>query len=86
MIYEPRNLARIAGRQKPWKLAVMVGYAIAAVGFLLLPVAIGWFPIAPILIIGGFGLSLFAWLAARARLMMLKRIRKEEREGGHWED
>ena len=80
MIYERRNLARIMGRQKMWTLFVMIGYAIAAVGFLLLPVAIGWFPIAPILIVGGFGLSLGAWLTRRFRIYMLKRIRREEHE------
>ena len=81
MIHEHRSLARIMGRQRVWSLFVMIGYAIAAVGFLLLPVAIGWFPVAPILIVGGFGLSLGAWLTRRFRIYMLRRIRREEREG-----
>ena len=79
MMHEPRNLAQIMGRQRLWTLFVMIGYAIAAVGFLLLPVAIGWFPIAPILIVGGFGLSLSAYLGRRFRVYMLKKIRQEER-------
>jgi NhaP-type Na+/H+ or K+/H+ antiporter len=71
------------GRRKMWNLFVMIGYAIAAVGFLLLPVAIGWFPIAPILIVGGFSLSLAAYLGRRLRVYMLRKIRQEEREEAH---
>jgi NhaP-type Na+/H+ or K+/H+ antiporter len=80
MMSEPKNLTQVMGRQRLWGLFVMIGFAIAAVGFLLLPVAIGWFPIAPILIVGGFGLSLAAYLTRRFRVYMLKRIRREERE------
>jgi NhaP-type Na+/H+ or K+/H+ antiporter len=80
MMQEPRIAAHGMGRRKMWNLFVMIGYAIAAVGFLLLPVAIGWFPIAPILIVGGFSLSLAAYVGRRLRVYMLKKIRQEERE------
>ena len=81
---EPEPMSRIVARKKFWGILILIGYAIAAVGFLLLPVAIGWFPIAPILIVGGFGLSLASWLTRRFRVVMLKKIRKEEREGHHF--
>ena len=83
MTHEHRHVAHIMSRRKMWNLFVLIGYAIAAVGFLLLPVAIGWFPIAPILIVGGFSLSLAAYVGRRLRVYMLKRIRQEEREEAH---
>ena len=82
MNVEHRNLARRLGRQKPWALVVMVGYAVAAVGFAVLPSVI-LTPVAPALIVGGFALSLAAWLVGRLRLSALRAIRREEQRG-HW--
>lgn len=79
MIYEPRNLARYVGRQKPWTLFVMIGYAVAAVGFLMLP-SIILTPLAPVVIAGGFAFSLGAYLTGRFRLTALRSIRKDERQ------
>lgn len=82
MIYEPRHLARLAGRQKPWSLFVMIGYAVAAVGFVLLP-SIILSPVAPFLIVGGFAFSLGAYLVGRFRASALRTIRREERDRHH---
>ena len=79
MMYEPRNLARFAGRQKPWSLFVMVGYAVAALGFFMLP-SIILTPVAPVVIAGGFAFSLGAYLTGRFRLHALRSIRREERQ------
>jgi uncharacterized membrane protein HdeD (DUF308 family) len=79
MIYEPRDLARRVGRQKPWSLFVMIGYAVAAVGFFMLPTII-LSPLAVPLIIGGFAFSLGAYLTGRFRAAALRKIRHEERE------
>ena len=78
---EPAHLSKTFGRLKLSSLFVMIGFGIAAIGFLLLPVAIGWLPIAPIIIAAGFGLSLVAYFSRRIRAAILKRIRKEERQG-----
>ncbi len=78
MMYEPRNLARVAGRRKPWSLFVMIGYAVAALGFLMLP-SIILTPIAPAVIAGGFAFSLGAYLTGRFRASALRKIRHEER-------
>ena len=78
---EPTQLSKNFGRLKLSSLFVMIGFGIAAIGCLLLPVAIGWFPIAPIIIAAGFGLSLFAYFSRRIRALILKKIRKEERHG-----
>ena len=83
MTQEPRHIAHIMSRRKMWNLFVLIGFAIAALGFLMLPVAIGWFPVAPILIVGGFSLSLAAYVGRRLRVYMLKKIRQEEREEAH---
>ena len=58
----------------------MAGYALAALGFVLLP-SIILTPLAPVLIAGGFGLALGAWLAGRFRTSALRTIRREERQG-----
>jgi hypothetical protein len=79
MIYEPRDLARRVGRQKPWSLFVMIGYGVAALGFILLP-SIILTPIAPAVIVGGFAFSLGAYLTGRFRASALRKIRHEERE------
>lgn len=79
MIYEPRELARHVGRQKPWSLFVMIGYSVAAIGFVLLP-SIILTPVAPVLIAGGFAFSLGAYLTGRFRASMLRSIRREERQ------
>lgn len=78
---EPTHVSKTLGRLKLSSLFVMIGFGIAAIGCLLLPVAIGWFPIAPLIIAAGFGLSLFAYFSRRIRAMILKKIRKEERQG-----
>jgi hypothetical protein len=82
MNVEHRNLARLLGRQKPWKILVMIGYAIAAGGFAVLP-SIILTPIAPALIVGGFAFSLAAWLLGRFRFSALRAIRRQERQR-HW--
>jgi hypothetical protein len=79
MIYEPRELARRVGRRKPWSLFVMAGYAVAALGFIMLP-SIILTPIAPAVIVGGFAFSLGAYLTGRFRASALRKIRQEERE------
>jgi len=78
---EHAHVSKTFGRLKLSSLFVMIGFGIAAMGCLLLPVAIGWFPVAPIIIAAGFGLSLFAYFSRRIRVVILKRIRKEERQG-----
>ena len=77
---EPRHVSPLLGRQKPWSLFVMVGYAVAALGFAVLP-SIILTPVAPILIVGGFAFSLGAWLAGRFRASALRVLRREERLG-----
>lgn len=79
MMYEPRELARRVGRQKPWSLFVMIGYAVAALGFFMLPTII-LSPIAIPVIIGGFAFSLGAYLTGRFRATALRKIRQGERE------
>jgi Na+/melibiose symporter-like transporter len=79
MMYEPRDLARRVGRRKPWTLFVMIGYAIAAVGFFLLPTII-LSPIAVPIIVAGFAFSLGAYLTGKFRASALRRIRHGERE------
>ena len=79
----PKHFSGIFDRQKPWSFFAMIGYAVAALGFALLP-SIILTPLAPVLIAGGFAFSLGAWLAGRFRASALKAIRKEERLG-HWD-
>jgi hypothetical protein len=79
MMYEPRDLARRVGRRKPWSLFVMIGYGIAALGFLMLP-SIILTPLAPAVIVGGFAFSLGAYLTGKFRASALKKIRHGERE------
>ena len=81
MTYEQPHVSKTFGRLKLSSLFVLIGFGIAAIGCLLLPVAIGVVPIAPIIIAAGFGLSLFAYYSRRIRALILKRIRKEERQG-----
>ena len=78
---EPPHVSKTFGRMKLSSLFVMIGFGIAAIGCLMLPVAIGVVTIAPIIIAAGFGLSLFAYYSRRIRALILKRIRKEERQG-----
>jgi hypothetical protein len=85
MSAEPKHLSKTFGRLKISSLFVMIGFGIAAIGFLLLPVAIGVFPIAPVIIVAGFGLSLFAYFSRRIRALIIKKVRKEERLG-HFND
>ncbi len=57
----------------------MIGYAIAALGFIMLP-SIILTPVAPLFIAGGFAISLGAYLTGRFRLTALRSIRREERQ------
>lgn len=82
MNIEHRQLARFLGRQKPWRVFVMIGYAVAAIGFAVLP-SIILTPVAPAIIVGGFAFSLGAWLVGRFRVTALRAIRREERLG-YW--
>ena len=77
MTTDARHLPRLLGRQKPWSLFVMIGYAVAALGFALLP-SIILTPVAPVLIGSGFAFSLGAYLAGRFRASALRTIRREE--------
>jgi hypothetical protein len=72
-------MARRIGRQKPWSMFVMIGYATAALGFVMLPTII-LTPIAPAVIVGGFAFSLGAYLTGRFRASALRKIRQEERD------
>jgi hypothetical protein len=78
MSHEPHHLSPTLGRQKPWSVFVMIGFAVAAAGFAVLP-SIILTPVAPVLIAGGFAFSLGAWLAGRFRASALRTIRREER-------
>lgn len=80
MTSQSSHAPRLLGRQKPWSLFVMIGYAVAAIGFALLP-SIIFTPVAPFLIVGGFAFSLGSWLAGRFRASALKTIRREDRLG-----
>lgn len=82
MNVEHRTLVRLFGRQKPWELFVMVGFAVAAIGFALLPTII-LTPVAPFLIVGGFSFSLGAWALTHFRKRVRRAIRDEEHDP-HW--
>ena len=74
----PNQFHSILRRQKTWRLLVMSGFGVAALGFALLP-SIILTPVAPFLIAGGFAFALGAYLAGRFRATALRAIRREER-------
>lgn len=73
-----RFFISIFGRQKPWKIFVMIGFATAMIGFAVLP-SIILTPVAPFLIVGGFCFSLAAWLCGLFRASALRTIREDQR-------